>query len=113
MTDSHLEFEVFARKYERHPGVIITELFGCPCLKSNHKAFLVQQNHCLVFKLPPAQIQFALSLFGASIWDPMQDNSPMDGWVALPLSEYRAYQTLACAAFELVHEVPQLRLVTS
>lgn len=113
MSDANREFQKLVNEFTRYHGVIVTSLFGYPCLKYGDKAFLVQQDHSLAFKLSTEKQQFALSLFGASTWDPMQDGMLMDEWVLLPLSEQRAFQTLARASFKLVNQKVQLSLVVN
>lgn len=59
-------------------------LFGKTCYKINGKAFICFFEDCIVFKLNPEQVEHALSLSDAQLFDPSKKGRPMKAWVQIP-----------------------------
>lgn len=66
------------------PDAKLSKMFGALCFKApNGKAAAMYWKGDMVFKLTGEDEKEALSLDGASYFDPM-GNRPMQGWVQIP-----------------------------
>ena len=102
MSDAVSEYEKLVRALTKIQGVTAGQMFGKPCLKVNGKAFVAQHHGTVVFKLTSPQLEKALAVEGAVLWDPSGKARPMKEWVAIPASECKNYRALANAALEFV-----------
>jgi hypothetical protein len=83
-------------------GIVAGQMFGKPCLKINGKAFVAQHLETVVFKLHAPMHTKALSIKGATLWDPSGKGRPMKEWVAVPASESKRFMGFAKAALKYV-----------
>lgn len=89
------EFEAFVAEYlTAHADVARGSLFGMPSLKLGRKAFAGSYDGGLVVKLGD-DIDAALSIEGATAFDPSGKGRPMKGWAVLPTSARARWQELA------------------
>ncbi len=79
-----------------------SQMFGKPCFKINSKAFVSFFNNCMVFKLNGEMHTEALSLDGASLFDPSGKHRAMKEWVQVPFHYQSKWQVFAQAAAEYV-----------
>lgn len=77
-------------------------MFGKLCLKIHGKAFVSQHQETIAFKLVGKHHPKAISLKGATLWDPSGKGRPMKEWVALPASEAKQFNAFASAALTYV-----------
>jgi hypothetical protein len=76
-------------------GVRKGNLFGKPCLKLDSKAFLCAFGDSMVFKLGGQKFEHAISLTGATLFDPSGAKRPMKQWVQVPDDHAREWRALA------------------
>jgi hypothetical protein len=83
-------------------GVVVSKMFGMPSLQAKGgKAIAGLWGDSLVVKLPPADLQAAMELQGARVFDPM-GGRPMKGWVVVPGAHARRWAELAQIALAYV-----------
>lgn len=82
------------------------KMFGALCLKSakNGKSGIMFKNDCMVFKLPQAELQKALSLDKTRLFDP-SGGRPMKEWAELPYSHADKWPHYAILAMNYVQEL--------
>ena len=79
------------------------KMFGMPCLKnSNGKAFAGYTDSAMVFKLGGVSHIEALSLAGATLFDPSERGRPMKEWVVVPVEHSSRWLEFARDAFDYV-----------
>ncbi len=93
------EFNKFIEIGTGLDGSLQSKLFGKDCFKINKKAYVCFFENEMVFKLKGDFHTEALSLDGATLFDPSRKNRPMKEWVQLPFDyeekwEYFAFQAL-------------------
>ena len=87
------------------PGVTESKMFGALCLKAaNGKAGVMFRKDDMIFKLQDAELEAALKLKGADIFEPMAGR-PMGGWVHVPNTHAAKWAGLAAQAMELVSKL--------
>ena len=86
------------------PGTAAGQLFGKPCFKINGKAFICFFREEMVFKLSGELHKEALSLEGASLFDPSGKGRPMKEWVQVPFSHKEQWTLYAEAALDYVKQ---------
>jgi len=103
MTKAETRFEDLATSIE---GAIKGKMFGALCLKAanNGKAFVMLWKGYMIFKLTGDDLQNALSLDDAKIFEPA-DGRPMAGWVQLGDFYIEKWGRLAQQAFEYVRTI--------
>jgi hypothetical protein len=79
-----------------------SQMFGKPCYKINGKAFICFFQDCMVFKLTDKAHKEALSLEGATLFDPSGKGRAMKEWVQVPYTHSARWKKLAKAALEYV-----------
>lgn len=87
---------------ENIEGALKGQLFGKSCFKINKKAFVCFFKNEMVFKLKGEAHQEALSLDGASLFDPSAKGRPMKEWVQLPFEYKGQWKYFAQEAFSYV-----------
>ncbi len=102
MSDAYVEYEKLVDAFAQTDGVVASQMFGKSCLKINGKAFVAQHQETVVFKLNPSMHGKALSIPGATLWDPSGKGRPMKEWVAIPASASKRFKAFATAALEYV-----------
>ncbi|MFA6261371.1 MAG: hypothetical protein WC760_07885 [Bacteroidia bacterium] len=79
-----------------------SQLFGKSCFKVEGKAFICFFEQCMVFKLTGNVHQEALSLDGATLFDPSGKKRPMKEWVQVPFDHEDKWDSFAKAALNYV-----------
>lgn len=82
--------------------VVSSQMFGKPCLKTGGKAFVCFAQDEMVFKLPKAQVEQALLLPGAHLFDPSGKGRPMKEWVQIPAGSAGQWEHYAQLALDYV-----------
>ncbi|MEO7015301.1 MAG: hypothetical protein ABI130_06230 [Leifsonia sp.] len=83
-------------------GVVSAKMFGHPALKLNGKVFACEFSGAMAFRLgrdTPAHAE-ALSLPGASLFDPSSRDKPFQDWVEVPPTGADQWPALAQAALD-------------
>lgn len=88
------------------PGVSAGKMFGMPTVKFGRKAFAGRIEGDMVFKLSGEQLERALAIEGAHLFDPM-GGRPMKEWVVVPAAQAERWEELADAALEYIARLPQ------
>jgi hypothetical protein len=82
-----------------------SKMFGSLCIKApNGKAFAIFKNDDMVFKLEEKELDTAMKMKGAKVFDPM-DGRPMKGWVQLSPDHAVRWPDLAARAMEYVRKL--------
>lgn len=81
MTEQEKTYLTIGQKLK---GAEQSQLFGKPCFKIDGKAFVCFFQNEMVFKLTGDTQHEALSLDGASLFDPSGKKRPMKEWVQVP-----------------------------
>jgi hypothetical protein len=75
-------------------------MFGALCIKApNGKAGVMFYRDAMVFKLTGDELQQALALSGATLFDPA-GGRPMKGWVQVPFEHATVWHRLAPIAMD-------------
>jgi hypothetical protein len=82
-----------------------SQLFGKPCFKINGKPYISFFHNEMVFKLSGEIHKEALSLDGASLFDPSQKKRPMKEWVQLPFDYNQKWKFYAEEALKYVNGI--------
>jgi hypothetical protein len=84
-------------------GAQASKMFGMPTLMVGRKAFagVPRGGGGLVFKLSPDDVQAALKLKGAELFDPGMGR-PMKEWVVVPSAHKKQWKDLGASALEYV-----------
>jgi hypothetical protein len=99
------EEEFYHKVVSEIPGAIPGKMFGAQCIKAdNGKAAAMFYNNLIVVKLTGEEEREALSLDGASLFNPM-GGTPMGGWVQLPYDYKDKWKEFAQKAFNYVKEL--------
>jgi hypothetical protein len=88
-------YENLVARLTTNKSVTSGQMFGKACLKVKGKAFISLHNEKVVFKLAGEPHQKAMGLKGAELWDPSGKGRPMKEWVALPITDARAFKSFA------------------
>ena len=99
------QFEQLIQHLSGNKDVVLSQLFGKPCLKVKGKAFAALHKTTLVFKLSGGAHKQALSQPGAILWDPSGKGRPMKEWVAIPAETLTDAQALSNHALKYVGAV--------
>ena len=99
MTKEELLFHEIGSKI---PNSIKGQLFGKACYKAGKKAYVCFFENEMVFKLTGERHSDALSLDGASLFDPSRKGRPMKEWVQVPFDYQELWEGFALSAFEYV-----------
>jgi len=87
------------------PNVKEGKMFGALCIKAaNGKALAMFWKNDMIFKLEGKNLQDALSLDGAKLFEPM-DNRPMRGWVQLNFGNSGRWMEFAVKALDYVSKI--------
>ena len=78
------------------------QLFGKPCFKVNGKAFICFFQNEMVFKLPKAAVDEAMSLKGSKHFDPSGKGRPMKEWVQVSGENCDRWKAFTTEAFKYV-----------
>lgn len=93
--------ELFHEIIASLPEAKLSKMFGALCFKApNGKAAAMYWQGDMVFKLQGQDEADALSLDGASYFDPM-GNRPMKGWVQVPYGYKNMWTNFAKKSLEL------------
>jgi hypothetical protein len=76
-------------------GVVVSQMFGMPCLKVGGKAFAGVFGAAMVFKLGGDAHAEALKLKDAELFDPSGMGRAMKKWVVVPSAHARRWADLA------------------
>lgn len=106
MADEQQEFDAITEQLITRPATTRGQMFGKPSLSVNGNAFAAFHNGFMAFKLPEGTRSEALSLEGASLWDPSGKGRPMKEWVAIPASGSGGWKKFADAAHEHIKKLP-------
>lgn len=98
--DSELAF--YQGVAEKIEGALSSQMFGKPCYKLGKKAFCCFFENHMVFKLKGDAHTAALSIDGATLFDPSGKGRPMKEWVQIPFTEKRVWQKYAQEAANYV-----------
>ncbi len=82
-------------------GAVKSQMFGMPTLKVGGKAFAGAWRGAMVFKLSPDDVQAALKLKGAELFDPGMGR-PMKEWVMVPPAHAKRWSELASSSLAYV-----------
>ncbi|WP_266168925.1 hypothetical protein [Dyella subtropica] len=102
MTTAIIEYEKLRDTLLLKKGVVVSQMFGKPCLKIDGKAFVAQHKETVVFKLTGMAHGKAMEMTGALLWDPSGKGRPMKEWVALTVESKSQFQNLSVAAMAYV-----------
>ena len=87
------------------PNIKEGKMFGALCIKAlNGKAVAMLWKNDMIFKLEVKNLQEALSLDGAKLFEPM-DNRPMREWVQLSFDYSDRWQEFAVKALDYVAKI--------
>lgn len=87
------------------PGAQEGKMFGALCLKApNGKAFVLFKNGNIAIKLNGSVLDEALSLDGASVFEP-SEGKQMNGWVQIPLEYQSKWKEYAHIAFNEAEKI--------
>jgi len=95
-------FQEIADQFVVRPGVARAPMFGMPTLKVNGKAFAGLQKGEMTFKLGSKDLDAALAINGARLFDPMGMGRPMREWVQVPSDQSTKWMELAGQAYNYV-----------
>jgi len=84
------------------PSSTVGNLFGKPCYKIEGKAFICFFEEELVCKLKPSDVEQALSLEGAQLFDPSKKDRPMKAWVQIPFPHKKSWSKFTGMAKDFV-----------
>ena len=99
MTKSEVLYHKIASEI---PATKESKMFGALCIKAeNGKAGVMLWKDFLILKLEEGELEKALKLKGAKIFDPM-GNRPMGGWVQLSYDHASKWKELAVKAMQYV-----------
>lgn len=87
------EFEI------AHPSIAQSKMFGMACIKLNGKAVLGDWEGGVVFKLDPKDVEGALEIPCAHLFDPM-GGRPMKQWVVVPSDQSVVWADLGAMALD-------------
>lgn len=106
MTKSEVLFHEIAAAI---PDTCEGKMFGALCIKApNGKAGVMFWKDDMIFKLEGEQLQAALSLKGAKMFDPM-GGRPMNGWAHVPNTHSSKWKKFAETAMENVRKIEPVR----
>ena len=87
---------------EKIPETIKGKMFGALCLKAaNGKAFVMFWKDFMLFKLEKENLENALKIKDAKIFDPM-GGRPMNGWVQISYAQKKNWEALLYEAYDYV-----------
>jgi hypothetical protein len=90
---------------ENTPDVKEGKMFGALCFKTpNGKAAAMFWKEHMVFKLEGIQLEKALALEGAKLFDPM-GGRPMGGWAQVPFKHAKKWPQLAKESADYVRKL--------
>lgn len=90
--------QIFHAVGQAVPQAVASQMFGKKCYKINGKAFVCFFQDCMVFKLAGEDHAKALSLNGATLFDPSGKGRAMKEWVQLPFDTQLGWEDFARAA---------------
>jgi hypothetical protein len=94
--------ELFHKIAAEIPDAKEGKMFGALCIKApNGKAGIMFWRDDVIFKLEADDLNNALSLKGAKLFDPM-GNRPMGGWVQLSYDHSKKWKELAKKSMDFV-----------
>lgn len=85
-------------------GVVVSSMFGKPCLKAGSKAFACLFRDGVAFKLAGPEHGKALDMDGAELFDPSGKGRPMKEWVQVPVAHADQWRGLGDAAAAYVRD---------
>ena len=87
--------EYFNQLTSEIPNVAPGKMFGALCVKTpNGKSAAMYWQECIVVKLQGDALKQAMSLDGASLFEPMEGR-PMKEWVQIPFSYKKEWKRFA------------------
>lgn len=96
------EEEHFYKIAKEFPDSKTGKMFGALCIKNTKgKSFAMMWHDDIVVKLDADDVNKALKLKGAKLFDPM-DGRPMKEWVQLPFTHAKLWKELAEKSFDYV-----------
>lgn len=97
--------ELFNELTWQIPGVQPGKMFGALCMKTTNgkSAAMFWKDHVVV-KLKDDDLQEALSLSGAKLFEPME-GKPMKEWVQIPFAEKDKWKKFALISVESVRKL--------
>ena len=105
MEESKRIYDGIVGLYEIRPGVALGQAFGAPCAKVNGKIFTCYFKGDMVFKLSGDARDRAMSLEGASLFDPAGSGRQMKEWVRVPAMNSSFWEGFTEASFRYVSEI--------
>lgn len=75
-------------------------IFGKPAVLHNGKAIAAAFHEDLVFKLSVPNVEEALKMDGAHLWDPSGKKRPMKAWVVMPSKNSIFFSKLLRQSYE-------------
>jgi hypothetical protein len=88
--------EIAAGLQARNDDVVLGQMMGMPAIKQGDKMIGGFWKDAMVFKLTaPPDLEGALALEGAELFDPSEKGRPMREWVAVPAQHADAWPRLA------------------
>lgn len=83
-----------------------SQMFGKPCFKTGKKAFVCFFKECMVFKLPPEEIETIFRTYGGcELFDPSGKGRAMKAWVQIPFEHAVQWKDLASISKEFVESL--------
>ncbi len=100
---SEKAYESIGDELVKSKGVVISQLFGKPCLKSDGKAFACYFSGDMVFKVGRETADKLKDKFPGSVnFDPSGKNRPMKDWLQVPDTFSKDWLKLAKTALEFM-----------
>ena len=96
--------QLYLKIGEELDGVVLSNMFGKPCLKLNGKAFAAFFQDEMVFKLKGKDHEIAIKLKGSKLFDPSGKGRPMKEWVQVPFEYSVQWKAFAERAKEILIE---------
>ena len=94
------EEKLYTQIGQNMKNVVISQMFGKPCLKINGKAFACFFENEMVFKLSGDAHYEAINLKGSKLFDPSGKNRPMKEWVQVPGTHSEKWEHFAGLSFD-------------
>jgi hypothetical protein len=103
--------ELFHKIASELPGMEEGKMFGALCIKAtNGKSGVMFWREDMIFKLDGDNLEKALSLKDAKLFDPM-GGRPMNGWVQVPNAHSAKWKKYAEIAMENVKKIEVVKKV--
>jgi hypothetical protein len=110
MANARSHFDMISSYLQRMHDAQAGLLYGKPCLMQEGRAFAAYQPDAMAFHLHGRALAQALTLPGASGWDPLHPDQSSPGWVLLPATQALRWDRLALEALRCEKEAIERRV---